>query len=149
MSRPCQSLRTSFQSHIGPISTRAGARGAPSGEPRAFQSHIGPISTHGSKSNSRLRLIVSIPYWSDFNSGSHDAEIETLASFNPILVRFQLDVYFIGVSNTPEPRFNPILVRFQRVASFPKERLSGLQFQSHIGPISTWIRSKDHNVGNS
>jgi len=63
-----------------------------------------------------------------------------LRGFNPILVRFQLEI-FLGDNTRIAGRFNPILVRFQPDFNRGLPRpglLPALQpFQSHIGPIST------------
>jgi len=108
-----------FQSHIGPISTRRWRR------------CYGACATATSSS-----CFVSIPYWSDFNglrpvrfSLCFSVSIPYWSDFNRRTCR------------TPSRSctgFNPILVRFQPARWGRAGRDTRVQFQSHIGPISTW-----------
>jgi len=103
-----------FQSHIGPISTSAHTP-LNSIYQRWFQSHIGPISTRPLRQGR------------DGVQGSR--------RFNPILVRFQ-QVEERGVGRARPVVSIPYWSDFNRSLGSACA-LSYMQFQSHIGPIST------------
>jgi len=104
-----------FQSHIGPISTRRdtirGRRGSEHVILR-FQSHIGPISTKLLGIVDIGLVKVSIPYWSDFNWKRLNRRV-------------------------PELPFQSHIGPISTVEDDMWETTVEVSFQSHIGPIST------------
>jgi len=79
-----------------------------------------------------ITTLVSIPHWCDLNREFHSGSRDTLAGFNPTLVRFELLIP--AIERVSSLRFNPTLVRFE-LNSTILPQYDGAAFQSHIGAI--------------
>ena len=100
-----------FQSHYGAIATfRCWGERTPC---FSFQSHYGAIATHDISPRGETHIALSIPLWCDCNEESRMYELTANLTFNPTMVRLQLQ----GREGILWERkaFNPTMVRLQRV----------------------------------